>query len=626
MIFQKYFNKRRQARSLEIEEVSPMPESGEETGALRKPIPEKGLLFFRYLMLAGIAVLALRVFYLQVARNDYYSQMARENRVRYISIEAPRGIIYDRNGQELVANTPSFDIVAIPADLPKDFKEREGEEKEIANIFSLNDQSLKPLVESQKFDSLNPILIKENISQEEALVFSEKKSRLTGFQLNKTAVRDYKWGEYFSPLMGYCGKITLDELKKNPQYLMTDYIGKTGLEVSYEKYLRGKNGKQRVEVDSSGNIKKDLGVELPENGADLELGIDADLQRKIYDSLKAMTETTKTKTAAAVAVDPRNGEVLALVDIPSYDNNLFARGISSGDYQDLLNDESKPMFNRAISGEYPPGSTVKPLVAAAALEEKTINPRTSVDCHGGIRIGSYNFPDWKTHGVTDVQKAIAESCDVFFYSVGGGWGDIPGLGMDRMKKYANFFGLGQLTGIDLPGEVAGLFPDKAWKEQKFGERWYVGDDYHCAIGQGFVTATPLQLANYTTAIANGGIVWQPHVVRSIKGPDGSEKKVEPKILARNFVSPANIEVVREGMRQAVTSGSARELNDLRVAVAGKTGTAQFGEEGKTHGWFVSFAPYNNPQIAMAVLVEGGGEGHSTAVPVTKEVLNWYFSR
>lgn len=626
MIFQKYFDKRRQTRSVEIEEVSSGRESGGEILALRKPIPERGLLFFRYLVLGGMIVLALRVFYLQVVRNDYYSRLARENRVRYISIKAPRGIIYDRNGRELVSNIPSFDVVAIPADLPKDFGERDKEEREVAEILNMNDQNLKSLVESRELNSLNPVLVKENVSQEEALVFSERKARLAGFQLDKAAVRDYKWGEYFSPVMGYCGKITSEGLKENPEYLMTDYVGKTGLEASYEKYLRGKSGRQKVEVDSSGNVKKDLGVDLPENGADLRLGIDAGLQEKIYGSLKAMTEATKTKTAAAVAVDPRNGEVLALVNIPSYDNNLFAKGMSADDYKNLISDESKPMFNRAVSGEYPPGSTIKPLVAAAALEEGTINAGTTINCGGGIRIGSYNFPDWKTHGVTDVRKAIAESCDVFFYSVGGGWGDISGLGMDRMRKYANLFGLGQLTGIDLPGEATGLVPNRSWKEQKFGERWYVGDDYHSAIGQGFVTATPLQLANYTAAVANGGIVWKPHLVRSIKNSNGNEEKIEPKILGRNFISPANMKIVREGMRQVITSGTARQLNDLGTAVAGKTGTAQFGEEGKTHGWFVSFAPYDNPEIAMAVLVEGGGEGHSTAVPVTKDVYQWYFAR
>ncbi len=611
---------------MEIVEVSSMQEGGGEVSALRKPIGEKGLFFFRGLMLATIIILALRVLYLQTVKNDYYSQMARENRVRYVSIKAPRGIIYDRNGKELVNNIPSFDVVSIPADLPKDPGGRQEEEKTLAKILNMNDQNVVSLVESCDFESLNPVLVKENVSQDEALVFSEKASQLGGFQLNKTAVRDYKDGEYFSPVMGYCGKITSRELEKYPDYLMTDYVGKTGLEFSYEKYLRGKNGKQKVEVDSSGNVKKDLGVEPPVNGADLRLGLDADLQKKIYESLAAMTEQTDTKTAAAVAINPQNGEILALVDIPSYDNNLFAKGISADDYNALITDPAKPMFNRAISGEYPPGSTFKPLVAAAALGEKTIAPDTSLNCPGEINIGSYRFPDWKTHGNMDVRSAIAESCDVFFYAVGGGWGDIPALGIDRIKKYADSFGLGKQLGVDIPGEAAGLIPNRDWKQKTFGERWFTGDDYHSAIGQGFDAITPLQLANYIAAIANGGTVYKPHLVDSVEKTDGSGEKINPEILARNFISSANIEVVREGMRQTVVSGTAQSLKDLPVAVAGKTGTAQFGSENKTHGWFVSFAPYDHPAIAMAILVEGGGEGHSTAVPVTKEVYDWYFNR
>jgi penicillin-binding protein 2 len=339
-----------------------------------------------------------------------------------------------------------------------------------------------------------------------------------------------------------------------------------------------------------------------------------------------MLEQTGTKTAAAVAIDPRNGEVLAIVSLPSYDNNLFAKGISQEDYKALISDENKPMFNRAISGEYPPGSTFKPLVAAAALEEKTINSGTSVNCGGGIHVGSYNFPDWKTHGSTDVRKAIAESCDVFFYSVGGGWGDIPALGIDRIKKYADLFGLGKAGGLDIPGEAEGFIPDQSWKQKKLGERWYVGDDYHCAIGQGFDTATPLQIANMTATIANGGSVYRPHLVEKIVKPNGTEQEIGSQVLNKNFISKSNMDIVREGMRETIasSSGSARQLADLKVAVAGKTGTAQYGTEGKTHGWFASFAPFDNPEIAMAVLVEGGGEGHSTAVPVTKEVYQWYF--
>ena len=627
MFFQKYSSKKARKRSLEIEDVTQAGLAGkDEEMAVREPMSDWGLRLFRNAAILTFLLLALRVSYLQIAKGDHFSELARENRMRYIAVKAPRGMIFDRSGQRLVQNIPSFDVVLVPADLPKDTNRRNEEARKLAAMLKLNDQSLQAITNSQVSDSLKPVLIKENISEEEALVFSEKKNELSGFQLDKTAIRQYEKGGYFSPVIGYTGKINREEIEKYPQYSMTDYVGKLGIEYSHENYLRGVDGKQKVEVDSAGNVKKNLGTENPTNGNDLYLGLDADLQEKIVDVLQDQFEKTGTKTAAVVAVDPRNGEIRALVSLPSYDNNLFARGISSEDYQKLLADENKPMFNRAISGEYPPGSVFKPLVATAALEEKTINSGTSVECHGGFRIGGYNFPDWKTHGATDVRKAIAESCDVFFYSIGGGWEGISGLGMDRMKKYADLFSLGKKTGIDIPGEATGLIPDKQWKENKFGERWYVGDDYHCAIGQGFITATPLQLANYIAAIANNGIVWKPHTVSSIKKIDGTEEKIEPTVLGKNFASSTSLEIVLEGMRQTVTSeqGSGRQFNDLEVPVAGKTGTAQFGSENKTHGWFVSFAPYDNHEIAMVVLVEGGGEGNSTAVPVTKEVYKWYF--
>lgn len=625
MFFRDYFSRKNPNKGIELEEVtSGGVQSGGEEMTLGEPISGKGLKLLIILAFATFILLGARTFYLQIVKGNYYVDLAKENRVRFIPIKAPRGLIFDKFGKELVQNMPSFDVILVPADLPKNIDERQQEVKNLASILEINDQSLAALVESQNLDSLNPILVKENISQDEALIFTENKNKLNGFQLDKTAIRNYIDGSYFSAVMGYTGKINKDELKANPDYLMTDYIGKTGLENSYEKYLRGINGKQKVEVDSAGNVKKELGTEQPVNGSDLYVGIDADLQKRIEDTLRAKLEETDTKTAAAAAIDPRDGEILAMVNLPNYDNNLFAKGISTADYASLMNDPEKPMFNRAISGEYPPGSTFKPLVASAALEEGTITPSTTLNCPPEIDIGGYKFPDWKPHGLTDVRKAIAESVDIFFYAVGGGWENITGLGIDKIQQYANKFGLGQKLGIDIPGESAGLVPNQAWKLDKFGERWYLGDDYHCAIGQGFITVTPLQLANYIAAIANGGIVYKPHFVTSIKKNDGSEEKIEPEILSNNFISPANIAVVREGMRQTVTSGTAQPLKDLPVAVAGKTGTAQFGSDNQAHGWFVSFAPYDNPTIAMAVLVEGGGEGFSTAEPVTHDVYQWYF--
>lgn len=623
-MFEKYFRKQRQLRGREIEEVTRHSEGLDETRAVGRAMAGDRTKFFRGMVFLVIALLALRIFYLQIVKGSYYGEMSRENRIRSITIKAPRGLILDRNGKKLVNNIPSFDLIAVPADIPKDQNAKEQEIAEIAGIFDMNSQNIEVIVGSQDSASLSPVLIKESVSQDEALIFSEKYAKFTGFRLDETSVREYKDGEYFSSAIGYSGKINKTELEEHPDYFMTDYIGKSGIEYGWEKNLRGVNGKQEVEVDSTGNLKNNFGVDSPIAGDDLTLGIDADLQKKLQDSLKAKLEETGTKTAAAVAIDPQNGEILAMVNLPSYDNNLFAKGISSEDYQKLISDPDKPMFNRSISGEYPPGSTFKPLVAAAALQERTVSASTTLDCPSAINIGSYRFPDWKTHGLTDIRKAIAESVDIFFYALGGGWGDVSALGINRIKQYADKFGLGYKLGIDIPGEAPGLVPTQQWKQDNIGEKWYLGDDYHCAIGQGFVTSTPLQIANYTAAVANGGTVYRPHLVSSVKKADGMEEKISPVVLNKNFISAANMQIVREGMRQTVTSGTAQPLKDLPVEVAGKTGTAQFGGENKTHGWFVSFAPYDNPTIAMAVLVEGGGEGFSTAEPVTKDVYQWYF--
>lgn len=599
----------------------------EEKALVETPYRRRSLTGLWVFMAAVVIVLSLRVFYLDVIRGEYYSELSRGNRIRSLVIKAPRGKILDKFGSALVSNIPSMDVAIIPSDLPEEYAQRKLLAQALAGVLHMEEGDVETAIESQNRKSLDPVLLKENISQDEALILAERAKSLPGISVENTAIRQYENSVMFSPIIGYDGKITREEMAKNPGYSMTDYIGKTGLEKYYEKELKGKNGARQVEVDSLGNIKKNLGSIDPQAGNDLILNINEELQKKLYDSMAGVLEQTGTKTAAAIAIDPRNGAVLAMASLPSYDNNLFAQGISNDDYKKIVSDENLPLFNRVISGEYPPGSTLKPAVAAAALSEGTINEDTKVNDNSGvINIGAWHFGDWKTHGTMDVRSAIAQSCDVFFYSVGGGYGNIPGLGMDRMKKYENLFGLGNPTGVDLPGESTGFIPSEQWKLEKIGERWYVGDSYHSSIGQGFITATPLQLVNYIAAVANSGTLYEPHIVSQIKKSGGSSEAVSPKIIRQNFISESVMKIVREGMRQTVTGGTAQTLKDLPVPAAGKTGTAEFGGEGKTHGWFVSFAPYDNPEIAMAVLVEGGGEGHSTAVPITKDVLEWYFTQ
>jgi penicillin-binding protein 2 len=620
------FRKNKKLKGVEIED-SIMTITQKEKALLEIPFRKKSLNGLWYFILIFLVVLACRVFYLDIISGDYYKELSRNNRIRTLVIKAPRGKITDKFGGILVSNIPSMDAVIIPSDLPTGYEERKAIIRTIADILHMEEGFIETAMESQNQKSLESILLKENISQDEALILAEKNKNLPGIMIENTAIRRYENSVIFSPIIGYDGKINREEMAKNPNYSMTDYIGKTGLEKYYEKELKGKNGAKQVEVDSLGNIKKNIGGINPQIGNDLVLNIDEGLQKKIYDSVAGMLEQTGTKTAAVIAIDPSNGAVLAMVSFPSYDNNLFAEGISGEDYGKIINDKSLPLFNRVISGEYPPGSTLKPAVAAAALSEGIINVDTTVnDSTGAIYIGAWKFGDWKIHGMVDVKKAIAESCDVFFYGIGGGHGNIQGLGMDKMKKYENLFGLGNLTGIDLHGEVSGFIPDENWKLETRKEKWYIGDSYHASIGQGFIKTTPLQLANYIAAIANNGILYEPHVVNRIKKNDGNLEIINPKIIRQNFISNKVLNIVRDGMRQVVVSGTAQTLKDLPIAVAGKTGTAQFGSEGKTHGWFVSFAPFDSPEIAMAVLVEGGGEGHSTAVPITRDVLGWYFSR
>ena len=611
---------------MEIED-SIMTITEKEKAIMETPFKRQGLDVLWFIMVFFIGALMVRVAYLDIIKGVYYADVSKGNRIRSIVVKAPRGKILDRGGEVLSGNVPSIDAVVVPSDLPDEFEQRSQIAKRVAEILKLDGGNVEIAIESQNRKSLDPILLAENITQDQALILLEKSRELPGILVENTAIRNYEDSNIFSSIIGYDGKITREEMNKNPNYVMTDYIGKTALEKQYEKELRGVPGAKQVEVDSLGNVKKNLGIISPQAGNDLILNIDAGLQKKLYDSMVGVLEKTDTRTAAAVAIDPRNGGVLAMVSFPNYDNNLFARGISNDEYRAIINDKNLPLLNRVVNGEYPPGSTLKMAVAAAALSEGTITPDTIINGMGGsINIGAFRFGDWKAHAASDVRTAIAESNDIFFYSIGGGYGNIAGLGMNRMKKYENLFGFGSPTGIDFPGESNGFIPDEQWKLDKLKERWFIGNSYHASIGQGFITVTPLQLANYTAALANGGTLYSPRIVSQIKKSNGESEYLNPNIIRKNFISDSVMQVIREGMRKTVTDGTAQPLKTLSVEVAGKTGTAQFGGEGKTHGWFTSFAPYNNPEIALVIIAEGGGDGHSSGVPITKEVYDYYFNR
>ena len=613
-------------RGMEIDDAV-LTITEKDAARLEAPLHRGLARWFRGFFAAILVLLGVRVFFLNVVRGAYYQDVAVRNSVRNVLLAAPRGLIFDRYGKQLVRNVPSMELIAMPADLPKSEEERRALIEHLRSFIAFDSDEWAASIQSAGGTFSSPLVLKFALTQDEALIFSARAAEFPGISLERSAVREYQDGLIFSHILGYEGKIRKEELAEHADYLPIDSIGKQGIEKSYESALRGKRGADRVEVDSRGVIKKELGVFDPEPGNDLILNIDSDLQKKLFDSLNATLEKVGLRKGAAVALDPRDGSVLALVSLPSFDNNLFAGGIDSSNYAALIGDDSLPLFNRVLAGEYPPGSTIKPFLASAALSEGVVTPSTQIESRGGITVAGFSFGDWKAHGFTDIRHAIAVSSDVYFYSVGGGYGNIRGLGMGKMNEYEHLFGFGSETGIDIPGEKKGFLPTSEWKEEKVGEPWYIGDTYHAAIGQGFVLATPMQLVNATAAVANGGTLWKPRTVGQIRFHDGTLQAVAPEVLRRNIIDPSILKTVREGMRMTVTEsvGTAQSLANLPIAVAGKTGTAQFGTEKKTHGWFESFAPYEHPTIALVVLVEGQENEGYFAVPVTKDVLSWYFT-
>jgi len=621
----KYFINKKSKNAKEFEEIF-VGSTQKEISKIEYLIDSKKIEITKIIFFIVFFLLFLQAAYLQIIKGNYYMEISERNYTRTTALKSPRGIIYDKNQKQIVFNVPVFDLVIIPYDF---FKERDRINEKIASLSEIAGTSKDDFNEkTREVDPLlyQPFLILENINKEDALIIEEKIKNIDGVELEKSSIRNYIDSNYFSNIIGYNGKISKSELKKYPDYLLNDTIGKNGLELTYEKRLRGIYGKQEIEVDSFGKKIKIIEQEDCKSGDNLVLNIDSELQKKIYDETAKVVEKLKTNNgAAAVAINPKNGAVLALVSFPSYNNNLFAGGISSGDYDRLLSDEIKPFFNRAVSGEYPPGSIIKPLIGAAALQENIISPSRIIIGGEAIYIGSYRFLDWKAHGPVNLVKAIAQSCNVYFYTVGGGYGDIEGLGIDRIKKYSNLFGLGESLGIDIPEEFIGLIPDKKWKENVKNEKWYIGDTYHVSIGQGDVLATPLQIAVYTAVIANGGKLFQPQVVDKIIDLNGDViEDIKPKIIRENFIDMENMKWIQKGMRENVVSGSGVALASLPVKAAGKTGTAQYAMNKKTHAWYTVYAPYDDPEIAMAIIIEGGGEGHAAAVPVAKEVLEWYF--
>ena len=580
--------------------------------------------------LLAFLLLSGRLGTMQVISGESYAQAADDNSRRIRHIPAERGQFFDKDGVALTENIPNFSLALTPQDLPRDTIEREYVVRNLAELTGQETKEIRDKLERFGSYSYESIIIEEGLDYDTALSIQIAAGELPGIHIQRGSKRLYlhDGAISLSHLLGYTGKLSPEELDVlyTQGYLPSDTIGKTGLERTYEEVLRGTYGKRHLEVDSRGREQSTLSEEPPIPGRHLALTLDIDMQRALTKAVQDALDISGKSRAAAIALDPRDGSIRAMVSLPAYDNNDFSGGIEAEKYRSYIDNTDRPLFNRAISGTYPSGSTVKPAVAAAALQEGIINRFTTFVSSGGLQVSRWFFPDWLGggHGVTDVRKSIADSVNTFYYYIGGGYRDIVGLGVDRIVSYLRSFGFAQKLGVDLPGEQSGFLPSKAWKERVKNERWYIGDTYNLSIGQGDLLVTPLQIAALTAAVANGGTIHTPHLVdHFLDASTGEivEKSFSP--FGEVSVDKGHLRTVALGMRDCVTDGSCRRLSLLPFTSAGKTGTAQWHSKRDHHAWFTSFAPFERPELVVTVLVEEGGGGAAMAAPIAYDFFKWW---
>lgn len=529
--------------------------------------------------------LLLRLFHLQIVYGAKNRELADGNRIQVKVIHAPRGVIYDRQGKILAANSPGFRLVDKVNDKPK-------------------------------------VTV---VSREQALEMEVKNDpNLSNLEVD--SIRSYPQGEELAHVIGYVGETSPEQLQnlKAKGYRSGDRIGQAGVESIYEDILRGRDGGEIIEVDSKGTSLRVLRTIDPIPGKSIYLTLDSDLQHQIFKALSEAVKKNGSSAGAAVAEDPNSGQVLAMVSLPSFNNNLFTDpSQSEGGITEVLSDPASPILNRSLGGSYPPGSTFKIVSSLAALSSGKITPQTIYEDSGEIYLGPFRFTNWyftqygKTEGQVDLVKAIKRSNDIYFYRVG------QTVGEKYLAEMARKVYLGEKSGIDLPGEVSGLIPDNDWKVKTFGQPWYPGDTLHMAIGQGFVLTTPLQILGITSYIASGGILYKPKLL--LKTEDN--RQFNSQVLVPKLVAVDQLRVIKQGLSEVPKQGgTAWPFFTFPISSAGKTGTAEFGDpKNRTHGWYTAFAPADDPKIAMTVLVEAGGEGSNVAAPVVKEAFRWYFS-
>ncbi|MHB8137783.1 MAG: penicillin-binding protein 2 [Smithellaceae bacterium] len=575
-----------------------------------------------------LSILTIRLWYLQVIKGDELKQRSENNAVRFRKIQPLRGLVIDRNGQVVVDNRPSFDVLYMPTKgvNPELLIQKM---KDIYKTKSLDYSSDQPFPKTVK--SYLPVRLEKNVSMEKVALVETNAIDLPGIYVDVTPIRLYLEGEIIAPIIGYTGEVSREELAASEDYSSGDVTGKHGIEKVFDLFIRGRRGNELVEVNARGKVIKNLGRIDPVSGSNVILTIDSDLQKAAWEAFAGLA-------GAAVAMDPRDGSILAMVSLPSFDPNLFNSGIAHDEWQKLNKNPLNPLSNRAISGQYPPGSTYKLIMAAAALEEGIITPETRVFCNGGFGLGNRIYHCWKKqgHGSVNLHRALVESCDVYFYTVG------KMLGVDRIAKYAKRFGLGNLTGIELAHERKGLVPTQDWKLARMKEPWQLGETISISIGQGFNLTTPLQLVQAYSALANGGTLWRPRLVQRTEFSDGSiEKGYLPEKKGELALSRRTIDVINRALWGVVNEpgGTGSGARIPGADVCGKTGTSQViglpqNEKArrtlkiaafhKDHALFACYAPMKNPEIAVVVIAENAGGGGAVAAPIARKILNAYF--
>lgn len=557
-----------------------------------------------------------RLWQLQVVLGQDHLQASEGNRVRIRLIPAPRGVIYDRQGVILASNSPGFRLVAESVGVKTERLQ------EIANFSAtLTDQSPAEVIDKLTDASLNEAVISSGLTRDEALNFELKLKDFPELRIVEEPIRSYPQGKTLAHLIGYLGEINEGELTDSKYASLSpgDKIGRAGIEATYDYLLRGQDGRELVEVDSLGRTERIVAREEPVAGRNIVLTVDLALTKTLEGELIKQINAAGSKKGAVVALNPQDGSVLAYISYPSFDPNLFSRGISVSDYNKLISDSNQPLFDRVISGVYPPGSTFKPLVSVAALSEKVTTKDRLINSPGVVYLGTQAFRNWRPSGfgLQNIIDSIAYSNDIYFYYMGAE------LGVDRLTPWAKKFGLGEPTGIKIPGEAEGTVPTSEWKKEEIGEIWYPGDNYNYGIGQGYLLVSPIQLVSTTAAISNGGYLYQPILLKEVRDSSNLVVSRDNPVLKRGDLANSDvITITKEGMRKACA---------LFVNLAGdtgcKTGSAEFGgADQKSHAWFVTFAPWEKPEIAIAVLIEGGGNGSTVSSPVTRPVLEKYLKK